>query len=295
DDQTSAGAPVPDSTYPYDFLADVSLASNRTALSVTVTLPDMDVSNLTQEFGAPEDFDLSNQETNQTMLNDIFGNGSYTFKVTAASSNQEVTINLPASLPQPPSPHIANWAAAQVVDATQPFTLQWDAFAGGAASDFVNVDIAGLFATDTNNSIGLPGTAISVVIPAGILQSNTSYRSTIAFYHYIIATNDSSYTTLAIRESITTFTLMTGAGGGGGGGTGPLVLTNASWNGHDLTFNVTAATNQSITVQFNTNLGLASSAWQNLVSTNTGTGVVQVTDSVNTGKPAVFYRAKFGP
>ncbi len=293
DDQTSAGAPVPDPTYPYIFLADVSLASNRTALMVTVTLPDTDVSNLTQEFGAPENYDLNNDETNQTTLDDIFSNGNYTFKVTAAASNQEVTINLPASLAQPPSPQIANWAAAQMVDATQPFTLQWDAFAGGTASDLVNVDIGGLFATDSNNSNGLPGTATSVVIPAGILQSNTSYDSTIGFYHYIIATNDSSYTTLAIRESLTQFTLITGAGGGGG--TGPLILTNASWNGHELTFNVTSATNQTITVQYNTNLGLASSLWQTLVSTNTGSGVVQVTDSVNTGKSAVFYRAKFGP
>jgi methionine-rich copper-binding protein CopC len=293
-DQASADTLVLDTNNPYVFTADVSLASNRSALSATVTLPSGSVSNL---FSIPTDpgfFIFPAESTNQTTFDTTFGNGDYIFKVVATDSNQQVTVDLPSSLAQPGAPQVANYAATQSVNPTLPFTLQWEAFVGGTASDYIYVSIGDVYSTgqpDTSNA--LPGTATSTEILANTLQTNMSYNAMIGFYHTIVTSNNPSYITLALREAITQFSLLTTTTGGGA--TGPLVLTNASWSGHTFTFDVTSAINQTVTIQYNTNIGLASSAWKTLLTTNSATGSIQVADSVNTGNSSVFYRAQFGP
>lgn len=291
-DQTSAGAPTFDTNFPYIFLAEVILSSNRTALSATVKLPSGSVSNLFENPVAPEDFFLDASNTNQTTLDTTFASGDYIFTVVAATSNQQVTVSLPASLVQPGAPDLTSYTAAQSVNPAQPFKLTWDAFAGGTAADFIYLTIGTDFGTPMpGTSNALPGTATSVQIPAGTLQPNTTYNSSISFYRLIAATNKNSYTTAAFRDSVTQFSLITTAGSA----TTPLILTNASWSGHTFSFNVTSAVGQSLIIQYNTSVALNSSLWQTLLTTNSATGVVHVSDSVNTGNPRVLYRAQSGP
>jgi hypothetical protein len=258
-------------------------------------LPNDSMTNLMPSIGLPQDLSFGYQGTNQTAFDSLFGSGNYVFNVVASTSNQSVTVNLPASLGQPAAPHVANYAAAQSVNPAAPFTLQWDAFAGGTSTDYVSVDITGVYNTATAGaSNALPGTATSVTIPAGTFRSNTTYLSTIGFYPIIDATNGSSYTTAAIRSCVTQFNLITSTTGGA---TAPLVLTNASWSrpSHTFTFSGASATNQAMTIQYNTNLGLASSTWKTLLTTNSSAGVIQVSDTVNTTGPHVFYRAQASP
>jgi hypothetical protein len=290
-DQTSAGAPTLEATFPYLFLADITLASNRTANSVTLELPSTSVSNLIQNPVAPEEFLLSAYNTNQTVLDTTFGNGNYIFTVVATDSNQQVTVNLPASLPQPGVPTLTNYTAAQSVNAAQSFTLAWEPFVGGTATDYVSVAIGSVFSTASpESSNALTGTATSVLIPANTLQPNTNYLSTLGFYHIISTTNKSGYTTAAYRESVTQFNLTTSSGA-----ITPLVLTNASWSGHTISFSVTSAADQSLTIQYNASASLSSNQWKTLLTTNSTTGVVQVKDAVNTTNAHVFYRARSGP
>jgi hypothetical protein len=253
------------------------------------------VTNLTEDPFALEDFTFFTYTTNQATLDATFTSGNYVFTVNASSSNQQVTINLPSTLAQPPAPHVTNYSAAQSVNAAQPFTLAWDAFAGGTASDYIYVDVSGVFTTATpGTSNALIGTATSVQIPANTLQSNTTYNAEISFYHGIYVTNKAgNYATAAFRDSATQFSLVTTGGSATGtGGGGPVTLTNASWSSGAFSFNVLSDVGQSLIIQFNSSF--ASGPWQTLVATNSATGVVQVTDSVNTGKPSVVYRAQLG-
>src|SRR5665213_2010656 len=122
-DQTSSGAPTLDTNIPYFFVGDLTLASNRAAVSATLALPSGSVSNLTQNPVAAYQFFLDASNTNQTAFNTTFGSGNYIFTVTAATSNQQVTVNLPAALAQPGAPTVTNYSAAQAVNPAQAFTL----------------------------------------------------------------------------------------------------------------------------------------------------------------------------
>jgi methionine-rich copper-binding protein CopC len=290
-DQTSAGAPTADTniSYTYIFVGEIILSSNRTATSATLKLPSGSVSNLFENPFAPEEFFLDAGDTNQTRLDATFGSGNYMFTVVSADSNQQVTIDLPASLVQPAAPHITSYTAAQSVNPAQSFTLKWDAFAGATAADVVYVSIGAFNTSMPGTSNALAGTATSLEIPAGTLQPNSNYDSSITFYRLNSATNHGDHM-LAFRDSVTVFTLITT-----GGATTPVILTDASWSGHTFSFNVTSAVGQSLIIQYNTSGALLSSQWQTLLTTNSATGVVQVSDSLNTGGSHVMYRAQTGP
>jgi hypothetical protein len=288
-DQTSAAAATPDADTPYAFTANTILASNRTATAVTLTLPSSAVSNLMQNFFLPEQFFLVTSSTNLSSLNTTYANGNYTFNVQSAASNQQVTVNLPASLVQPNAPHVANFTAAQSVNPADPFTLTWDPFQNGTAADFISVTIG------TNLTIGtglgttgaLSGTATSVLIPAGTLQPGSSYDSTISFYRAISNTNNPTYATVVYRGTTTSFNLMTT-----GSSAGELVLTNATWTGNIFSFDVTSSPGQTLSVEYSSNM--LPGQWQTLLTTNSPTGRVRITDPHSTTNLYLFYRARDG-
>ena len=288
--QTSTAAPTLSTNLPYLFLANIIVSSNQSADSATVQLPNTGVSNLLQNPVEPWQYFLSNGSSNQTTLDNTFGNGDYVFTLDTAFTNEQATIDLPATLLQPGAPQISDYTAAQSVNPSQAFTLTWEPFVGGTASDSIFVTIGTNFTTpEPTTSNALPGTATSVVIPANTLQPNTSYESIISFYHLILSSNISAgYTTAAYRSSYTEFNLSTTSGT-----STPVTLTNLSWSDHTFSFNVISGIGQSLVIQFTTNTPLFTQ-WQTFLTTNSATGVVQVTDSVNTTNRHVFYRAQTG-
>ena len=287
-DQYSAGAPVIDTNVPYDFSAITTLASNRTASSVTLALPTGSVSNLTQNFLHPEQFYMFVSYTNLTALDTNFPTGNYTFSVTG-SSNQTAVVNLPASLVQPPMPHVVNFTAAQSVIATQAFTLTWDGFTNGTSTDFVFVSVGGVFQTPEFNAPGaLTGTATSVVIPANTLQANTSYDASVGFYRATIVSN-ATFATVAYVATVTDFTLITSSGSH----PPTLVMTNSSFSAGIFACDVTAPPSQTITVEYSPTL--LPGSWLGLLTTNTPAGGrVHVTDSHSLTNRHLFYRARTG-
>src|SRR5260221_3884154 len=188
--QSGNGQPASYAVEPYVYLATTSLASNRTTTGITVTFPGGGISNLVQDIAAPENWVFGGFMTNETALETNFPPGNYTFTVHATGSNETKVVAFPSSLAQPSAPHLANLLAAQTVDSTQPFTLQWDPFAGGTATDYI---AAGLGTTWQSPSIGssnaLNGTATSVTIPAGTLAPGTTYNASVGFSHAVLATN----------------------------------------------------------------------------------------------------------
>src|SRR5213075_2671229 len=124
--------------------------------------------------------------------------GTYTFTV---------AVTLPATMAQPNAPHVSNFTAGQTVSSSQPFTLTWDPFTGGTATDYVFVQVGNVWKTPTPGTTGaLNGTATSVTIPAGTLQPGSTNDAFIYFYHTIITSN-AAYLTEAFRSSATEFSV----------------------------------------------------------------------------------------
>jgi len=285
--QTSVAAPTLDPDFPFNFSATTTLASNRSANSVTLTLPAGAVSNLTQNFLQPESFYLFAPWTNLALFNANFSAGNYVFNVMAATSNQQVTVNLADNLIQPNAPRISNFSAAQSVDAAQPFQLSWDAFQNGTAANYITVSISDVFKSpDAGTPGALNGTSTSIVIPAGTLQTDSVYDATVSFYR-ANTTSNASYTTSAYLATSTDFMLRTS----GGGVTAPLVFTNSAWSGGAFSFEVISSPAQILTVEYSSTL--LTNEWEILRTTNSATGLASFTHT--TTNQYLFYRARKGP
>jgi hypothetical protein len=189
---------------------------------------------------------------------------------------------------QPNPPHINNFAAAQSVNATQAFTLGWDAFVGGTGTDYVNVAIGGNVwkSPDPGTAGALNGTATSVTIPANSLQPNSNYTATVAFYH-VAGVSNATYTTLGYRATATQFSLNTI------GGARP-VLTNAVWSGGSFSFDILTTTGQALTVVSSTNCALPLAQWPILLFTNSPGARVHVTDTRPATGRGMVYRVRNG-
>jgi hypothetical protein len=292
-DQTSTAAPSPDTNYAYLFSASTTLASNRTATSITLTIPTTGgVSNLTQNPTAPWDWYLTGFDTNQAHFESTFPQGAYTFNVQAAASNQTLVATLPVSMPQPNAPHVTNYTAAQTINPGAPFTLGWDAFTGGAgASNFVYLNITrsgtNVFQTGgpgTTNA--LAGTTVTVTIPANTLPAGGTFDATLGFYRAFQVTNDPVNVSSTFRASATQFTVSTTSGTGG-----TLTLGYPHVANGIVSFDITCSPGQPFTILSATNLTLPLAQWTALLTTNpTGTSV-HFPDPRPPTSRSMFYKA----
>jgi hypothetical protein len=265
-----------------------ALSSNRTATNVVLTLPTAAVSNLTQLPLQPEMYILYGVNTSLSTHDATFPAGDYSFLVKAVSSNQTVVVNLPTTniMAQPGAPHLTNYAAAQTVNPSQAFVLGWDAFAGGTAADYIDVEVGTAYGSPNPGLPGaLTGTARTFTIPAGTLQPNSNYFSRVGFFRHVGATN-ANYATAAYRATYTEFSLSTT-------GIGQLVLTNASWTPSVFSFDVLCTNGQTVTVEY-TNV-LTAVNWTKLLTTNSPGTQFHVVSPQATSYPSLFYRARNGP
>jgi hypothetical protein len=268
--QFTAGLPTLLTNESYTFIATTSLSSNRTANTITVAPPSGGVSNLLQDIVAPEDYTLFAFDTNNARFEAAFPEGNYVFKVTASSSNQQVTATLPLSMVQPNAPHISNWAAAQSLNVAQAFTLTWDVFQGGTASDVIFLTVGNnVFQSGRpGTSNVLSGTATSVTIPANTLAANSNYVADLGFYH-IAGTSNATYSAGGYRLTATQFHINTT----GTASKTPLV-SNPLWSGGGFSFDVATSPAEVLKVLFSTDCSLPLSQWLTLLETNsTGTSV----------------------
>jgi hypothetical protein len=134
----------------------------------------------------------------------------------------------------------------------------------------------------------LTGSATSVTIPAGTLQSSSNYVAVLAFYHGTV-TSSGTIKSEAYVGSGTYFNITTT----GSVGAAP-VLANAAWSGGTFGFNVLTSPSQTVTVIYNTNLNSASSTWPILLTTNSPGTVVHISDPHSATNKTLFYRARNG-
>jgi hypothetical protein len=293
--QNDAAAPTPDtSSDPFIFSANVSLATNRTATSVTLTPPGGSPQPMQSFFGSPYIFFDSTNDLSK--LDALYPSGNYTFTV-SGSPNQTVVASLPVNV-IPNTPHASNYSAAQTINAGADFTLNWDPFVGGTTNDFIIVEVKDASAHTVfqiTNSFGclssLPGTATSVIIPARTLQSNQTYIAQITF-EKSVSFDTSSYPGSAVfiaGESTTKITISTGSGSAP-----PLapVFTNIiSLASAQISFQLQTQAGHAYVIEFNSDLA-NSNGWTLFLSSNALGSVIQVTDTVSASGGARFYRAR---
>lgn len=215
--QISTADPAPASEFPFSLTSFVSgPQAGPTVTSASLTLPNTTQSNLTQL--APSNFILSDGRDTEAALDAAYPAGTYTLRFMQTGEPERV---IPMSLPAsgPPVPKIANYTAAQTVNAGQDFTLQWNSFAGAGVDDFI-------FLTITDVDFEAPDPCVprellvadtSIVIPAGTLQSNQTYQAFLSFQNsFYQSTNtvpEMSGSGAFLRA--TEFTIKTGTGGSG--------------------------------------------------------------------------------
>jgi hypothetical protein len=268
--QNSAGAPTPNPFPTCDFIATTSLSSNQSANAVTLTLASGGTSNLLYTIVNPGEYLLIANETNSAQFESIFPEGDYVFHVLSSSSNEQVTVTLPASMPQPNAPHISNYDAAQNMNPRQAFTLTWDPFTGGTATDLVFLAVGNkTFQTPYPGTNGaLNGMATSATIPAGTLVPNSNYVAQLIFFH-TTGTSNATYSTGAYRATVTQFNINTS----GTGSPAPL-MSSPIWSGGALSFDVATTPGTALRVLFSTDLSQPTVQWTTVVNTNpTGTSV----------------------
>jgi hypothetical protein len=73
---------------------------------------------------------------------------------------------------------------------------------------------------------------------------------------------------------------------------GQLTLTNAIWSGGVFAFDVTSQAGQTLTVEYSSTL--LSNQWQTLLTTNSPTGQVHISDPQSSTNRYLFYRARTG-
>jgi hypothetical protein len=288
-DQTNTAAPNLDTQVPYGFQGHTSLSSNRTATSITLTLPNAAVSNLTQNIAQHEDWYLFYSSTVSNTWATTFPDGTYAFSV-SATTNQTVPVSFPA-MNQPNAPHVTNFTAAQSINPTQPFTLGWDPFVGGGSTDYVFVAVGGnVWQSPTFGATNaLHGNATGVTIPANSLQASSNYTATIGFYHTIVSSN-ASYVTLVARATLTQFKVATTGSAGP-----PLpILANPAWAAGNFGFDILTSPGQLVTVVSSTNARNALTTWPVFLTTTSAVSTLHISDPRSSTNKALFYRARNG-
>ncbi len=183
--QFNAGAPVLQAGTPYLFTAFADLAADGAMTAATVqALPGGAVQTLNPETTS---FFFEDAFTGLSALNAAYPNGDFRLVMDTVHDGQKsVTLRVSGDA-YPSHPRISNFDAAQAVDPSKAFTLRWDAFSGGTASDFVQValqDDTGREAFRTPDAAlagALTGQATSVLIPAFALPPGKNFTGRLHF------------------------------------------------------------------------------------------------------------------
>ena len=210
--QTGPGAPVPGTNSPFHFESFVEGNSEGDITNAVLRSPRG--TNYVMEIEQPppnsparsgsggeggggggESFRIKGRYATKAALDAIYNSGNYTFFIaTSDGSNRTANLNLPGDA-YPATPHVANWLAAQSIDAFADFTLTWDAFTGATTNDFVQIQIEDengpVFETNgPRQPDSLNGKSTSVVIPAETLAPGHEYKCSVFLARFsVVNTN----------------------------------------------------------------------------------------------------------
>jgi hypothetical protein len=270
--QSSATPPTAASQDPFQYASriygfDINAASVQGPTGSPVVLADE-----IDYWGATRGF------ASKSALDAAFGNGTHTLTIDTLNDGTTVAPLQLVGDGYPGAPYIANYSEAQAINPTQDFTLGWLLLPGGAAADYLQVQVIDsimgfsftLFETAPyGDSEALGGSVTSVVIPADTLEDNKSYTVLVTAYN-VVESNTTAYPDaegLAAYAAETQFTVRTGSGGTI---TGPTLVIATPSNGATnvstlspltLVFDKSMATDVAIAWSANVNPANVSHQW----------------------------------
>ncbi len=254
--QATTDAPVLDAQFPPSFSAIFRAPAGFSAEGAQFTAPGKTAQALTPAFGGL--FFFNGGAIDPASLDAAFPAGTYSASVTETGGGvRNLSGALPASAP--PVPRVSNFAAAQSVDPTQPFALQWNAFTGAGASDYLSIEISEVdgdtvyMAPDPCENIVLPVSATQVVIPANTLVAGRSYEGRLGFFRLTQGTpqgNPPITLNLGLLSS-TVFPIRTG---GGVAPEAPTLSNIRLGAAGALAFDITGTPNSTVVLESSTDL-----------------------------------------
>jgi hypothetical protein len=294
-EQTSASTPTLSTNELPMAVAVASSPAANPVTAATLRMPNSTLKTLTSTFGRHF---LSETFVTQALLDTDYPAGAYQMSMTRPlpPTPTLVPMTMPAASGYPPIPQLANYSAAQSINSTQAFTLQWNAFPGVTGMDGLSLTIWDaqdqelLSAPDLCLPLPLPNTATSFVLPAGLFQANATYRGQLAFAKsfYYSTNTPADFATAGSLMRSTTFPLKTL----GSSTNQRPVFDPASLrlSGGKFQFTLTnLVAGQTYFVEYSTTL--LPNSWNPLLTTNPSTTSVTYTDpGSGTGHRA--YRAR---
>ena len=226
-----------------------------------------------------------------------YPSGNYVFSINTAHSGLKTpTLNLNLSGSSYPAPvQITNYTAAQSIDPSQFFSLQWSPIPGGSTNDLVwfyvldpsnNFNV--VFSTPYPKVVGsLDGTSTGAGLIAGTLLPSHSYYGVLVYIRHV-SVNTTDYpgaVGVVSFSSANTFAFATT------NPPPPHFVSGFYLGAGGFTFTFSGQSSQNYALQVSTNL----TTWTNLVVTNSVSGTIQYTDTHTAGFKARFYRAVTAP
>lgn len=290
-EQTSLAAPTPLATGGFGFLAVISQTSSGTVIS-SPPLPTLQLpSAVVKSFGPVPGYGpyaLAESFNTEAAMTAVYGTGAYAFTIlTLNDGTRTPSLSLGASV-YPNTPTITNFSAAQNIDWTQSFTVQWGAFVGGTAADTIQLiisrpDGSELFSTPQFGNPGaLPGTATSAVIPPNTLVPGVNYTATLIFGD-VVALDFVSYPTV---PGVTAFASTTRFPIKAPGTVPKLVISPGSGGSFDLTWNADVGR----TYDLVWSPDLSSTTWTRLFLVGATATTETRSDTPGSGVTRRFYR-----
>ena len=207
--------------YPTIYVGDVANAEIQTPAGISHALTLITQTNLTETPATTNFFfTFSGPAESQSALDTAYGEGIYTLAYTGKLDGAaSVVVSLGADDFPPAPPFVSNLIAAQSIDPSNNFTLNFGAWALAEPNDFVELTVLDsnsnlVFATPpffaTFPEAPLRATNTSIVISNGTLRAGQTYTATLSYIE-VTTNNSADYTYPVIWGgffSQTTFTLQ---------------------------------------------------------------------------------------
>jgi len=178
--QSTTNRPV--SALSHELFAYVFPAANGSVLSAALSGPRGLTFSLTDSGGA---FQLLDEANNSIALTVPAPGGTYQFNVGTLNQGLRVfKLSLPGPASGIPPVRVANFPEAQVVDASQPFMLQWDKVIKRGAQDYLAFNVIGPGGNSVFSVTRMALAQTNLVMPADTLQPNKNYRAYLYIIHY---------------------------------------------------------------------------------------------------------------
>jgi len=243
------------------------------------------------ELGIPETY------PSQAALDAVYANGNYTFTLATLNSGFHYPVLTMPAAGYPAPTRVSNFASAQAINPSGPFTLQWSNPADATTNDviFVWITDAGgnvVFATPyppTNYSTCLRGTATSTIVPANTVQPGGTYTGVIGFYR-TTSVNTTAYPGAVGVTLVGVHTAFSIAAPSAL----PVLSQPTRISATEFGFLLSGAAGTNYTVLASTNAALPLASWSTVLITNIPANSTFIQDNQATTQRR-YYRVKVGP